>query len=317
MHDFAFAAPDRLWLFVPLGALAPLALCLVLRRGHSEEPAGEASLMPSVAPHRAGWRRPAAAAGLGLAVIALTTAFARPQVVAENAHERAVVMIALDTSASMLATDVSPDRFTAAKSAAKSFIRDLPAQVDVGLVGYNETASLAAAPTSEHEQVAAAVDKLTLAGGTAMGDALELSLQTALRGIQPGPDGPAVRIVLLSDGDSTTGTPSDDAIASAVGAKVPVSTIAYGTAGGTVVSGGSTFQVPVNPETLARVANGTGGTAYDAATASQLSDVYEHIGTQLVTDTAREDIADTVAGIGLVLLLLTAIPSLAWFARLA
>ena len=109
----------------------------------------------------------------------------------------------------------------------------------------------------------------------------------------------------------------DDAIASAADAKVPVSTIAYGTAGGTVVSGGRTFQVPVNAETLARVANGTGGTAYDAATASQLNSVYDDIGTQLVTDTAREDIADTVAGVGLVLLLLTALPSLAWFARLA
>jgi Ca-activated chloride channel family protein len=317
MHDFSFAAPDRLWLFVPLLALAALGVFLVRRRRTTEEPYAEAALMPSVAPHRAGWRRPAAAAGLGLAIIALTSAFARPQVLAENAHERAVVMIALDTSASMLATDVSPDRFTAAKNAAKSFIRDLPAQVDVGLVGYNETATLAAAPTSQHEQVAAAVDKLTLAGGTAMGDALELSLRTALRGIQPGPDGPAVRIVLLSDGDSTTGTPIDDAIASAVGAKVPVSTIAYGTAGGTVVSGGRTFQVPVNAETLARVASGTGGKAYDAATASQLNAVYDDIGTQVVTDTAREDIADTVAGVGLVFLLLTAIPSLAWFARLA
>jgi len=316
MTDFSFAAPGRLWLFVPLLALAALGVFLLRRRRSPQEPYAEAALMPSVAPHRAGWRRPAAAAGLGLAVVALTTAFARPQVLAQNAHERAVVMIALDTSASMLATDVAPDRFTAAKAAAKSFIRDLPAQVDVGLVGYNATATLAAAPTNQHEQVAAAVDKLTLAGGTAMGDALELSLRTALRGVQPGPSGSAVRIVLLSDGDSTTGTPIDDAIASAVGSKVPVSTIAYGTAGGTVVSGGRTFQVPVQPETLARVARETGGTAYDAASASELSGVYDDIGTQLVKDTAREDVADVVAGGGLVLLLLTAVPSLAWFSRL-
>jgi Ca-activated chloride channel family protein len=317
MDDFAFAAPGRLWLLVPLVALAGLGVLMVRRRRTTAEPFAEPALMPYVAPHRAGWRRPVAAAGLALATVALTTAFARPQVLAENAHERAVVMIALDTSASMLATDVSPDRFTAAKDAAKAFIRDLPAQVDVGLVGYNATASLAAAPTAEHEQVAAAVDKLTLAGGTAMGDALELSLRTALRGVQPGPDGPAVRIVLLSDGDSTTGTPLDAAIDSAVGSKVPVSTIAYGTPDGTVVSGGRTFQVPVNPETLARVANATGGTAYDAATAGQLSEVYEDIGTQLVKDTEREDIADTVAGGALVLLMLSAVPSLAWFSRLA
>src|SRR3954470_6270611 len=317
MGGISFAAASRLWLLLPLVVVAVAGLVLLGRRRRTEEPYAEPALMPAVAPRRSGWRWPAAAAGLALATVGLTTAFARPQVLAENAHERAVVMIAIDTSTSMLAQDVNPDRFTAAKSAAKTFIRGLPAQIDVGLVGYNAKATLAATPSSKHEEVAAAVDRLTLSGGTAMGDALELSLRTAMRGVQTGSGKSAVRVVLLSDGDSTTGTPIDDAIASAVDAKVPVSTIAYRTAGGTVVSGRRNFQVPLNPETLARVANGTGGKAYDAATASQLNSVYDDIGTQIVTDTAREDIADTVAGAGLVLLLLTAVPSLAWFARLA
>src|SRR4051794_5819486 len=316
MGGISFAAASRLWLLLPLVVAAVAGLVLLGRRRRTEEPYAEPALMPAVAPRRSGWRWPAAAAGLALATIALTTAFARPQVLAENAHERAVVMIALDTSTSMLAQDVSPDRFSAAKSAAKTFIRGLPAQIDVGLVGYNAAATLAAAPTSKHEDVAAAVDRLTLSGGTAMGDALELSLRTAMRGVQTGSEKSAVRVVLLSDGDSTTGTPIDQAIASAVGAKVPVSTIAYGTAGGTVDFGGRTYQVPVNPATLARVAQETGGTAYDAATATQLADVYEDIGTQLVKDTAREDIADRFAGGALVLLMLTAIPSLLWFSRL-
>ena len=316
-RDFSFASPGRLWLLLPLGvamALAPVAL----RRWRARsEPYADAALLPSVVPHRAGWRRPVAAAGLALATGALTTAFARPQVLAENASERAVVMIALDTSTSMLATDVAPDRFTAAKRAAQAFIRELPAQIDVGLVGYNANAALAAAPTSEHEKVAVAVDSLTMSGGTAMGDALSMSLRAVLQGVQGTTDKPAARIVLLSDGDSTTGSPLADAVSAAAAAHVPVSTIAYGTQEGVVVANGRTYSVPVNKATLQTVAEGTGGTAYDAATAFELDAVYADIGTQLVHDTAREDIADLVAGVALVLLLLTALPSLAWFARLA
>jgi Ca-activated chloride channel family protein len=315
--DFSFAAPARLWLLVPLLAGAA-GLALLLRwRARRSEPYADDELMPSVAPHRAGWRRPAAAAGLVLAIAALTTAFARPQVLAENAHERATVVIALDTSASMLATDVAPDRFTAATDAAKAFIRDLPAQVDVGLVAYNASAALVAAPTAEHEQVVAALDGLNMTGGTAMGDAITTSLRAVLRGVPAGEDDPAARIVLLSDGDSTTGGSVDDAIAAAAAARVPVSTIAYGTPDGVVVSNGRTFQVPVNTATLERVAAGTGGTAYTAATAAELRSVYDDIGTQLVTDTAREDVADVLSGVALVLLLATAVPSLAWFSRLA
>ena len=317
MSDLTFAAPDRLWLLVPLVLAVPVVLALRWHGRRSAEPYAEPALLPSVAPHRPGWRRPVAATGLLLGIAALTTAFARPQVLAETARERAVVMIAIDTSASMLATDVSPDRFTAAQDAAKAFVRDLPAQIDVGLVGYNATAVLAAAPTAEHEQVARAVDDLTMAGGTAMGDALVLSLRAVLQGVQNDPDGPAARIVLLSDGDSTTGTSVDDAIAAAADAKVPVSTIAYGTPDGVVVSGGRTYQVPVNTATLERIATGTGGAAYVAATAAELRSVYDDIGTQLAEDTAREDVADLAAGGALALLLLTALPSLAWFNRLA
>jgi Ca-activated chloride channel family protein len=317
MTDFSFATPARLWLLVPLLCVAVAVFLLLRLRARRSEPYAEPELLSSVVKHRAGWRRPTAAAGLVLAVAALTTAFARPQVLAKNAHERASVIIALDTSSSMLATDVSPDRFTAATAAAKAFIRELPAQIDVGLVTYNATAALVAEPTSEHEKVAAALDDLTLSGGTAMGDAITTSLRSALKGIAANETNPAARIVLLSDGDSTTGTPVDDAIAAAATAHVPVSTIAYGTADGVVVSNGHTFHVPVNAETLQRVATGTGGTAYSAASASELRSVYDDIGTQLVTDTAREDIADVFSGVALLLLLATALPSLAWFSRLA
>jgi Ca-activated chloride channel family protein len=316
MHDFAFADPRRLWLLALLLGAAGAAVLVRRVRARSAEAYAEPALMPSVLTSRARWRRPAAAAGLVLAVVALTTAFARPQVLAKNAHQRAVVVVALDTSSSMLATDVSPDRFTAAKAAAKAFIRELPAQIDVGLVAYNAQAALVAAPTAQHEQVATAVDRLTMSGGTAMGDALRTALTAVLTGVTAS-NNPAARIVLLSDGGSTTGSPLQDAVAAVAAAHVPVSTIAYGTDHGVVVANGRTYQVPVDTATLASVAAGTGGTAYRAASAADLRSVYSDIGTQLVTDTARTDIADLFAGVAVLLLLGTAVPSLAWFARLA
>jgi Ca-activated chloride channel homolog len=316
MHDFAFAEPHRLWLLALLAAVVVAGLVIRRIQNRRAQPYAEPAMMPSVLPRRAGWRRPLAAVGVGLAAVALTTAFARPQVLAKNAHQRAVVVVALDTSTSMLATDVAPDRFTAAKVAAKAFIRELPAQIDVGLVAYNASAVLVAPPTAQHEQVATAIDTLGLSGGTAMGDALRTALGAVLRGVAAS-DNPAARIVLLSDGGTTTGSPLADAVSAAAAAHVPVSTIAYGTADGVVISNGHTFKVPVDTASLAAVADGTGGTAYRAASAADLRSVYSDIGTQLVTDTARSDIADGFAGVALLLLLGTTIPSLAWFARLA
>ena len=119
----------------------------------------EPALLPSVAPHRLGWRRPVTAGLLALALTSMTAAFARPSIAGEQPRERAVVMVAIDTSTSMLLKDVAPDRITVAKAAAKDFISDLPAGVEVGLVAYNATAELVAAPTSDHDVVAAAVEQ--------------------------------------------------------------------------------------------------------------------------------------------------------------
>jgi Ca-activated chloride channel family protein len=318
LRDPSFDAPLRLWVLVALLAVAAAVLVARrVRRGRSEAYA-EPALLDSVAPNRLGWRRPLAAAGLVLAAVSLTTAFARPSVLAEDARTRAVVVVALDTSSSMMATDVAPDRFTAAKTAAQAFIRDLPAQIDVGLVAYNATATLVAPPTASHEQVATAVDDLDMSGGTAAGDALRTSLDAVLAELEAsaGEEQPAARIVLLSDGDSTVGTPLAQAVQTVSAARIPVSTIGYGTQGGVVVADGVTYQVPVNLVALQQVADATGGTAYQAATAERLREVYDDIGSALVAKTAREDVADVFAGLGVVLLLGTAVPSLLWTSRL-
>nr|WP_269204580.1 VWA domain-containing protein [Motilibacter deserti] len=254
----------------------------------------------------------------------MTTAFARPSVVATSKDERAVVVIALDTSTSMQVDDVAPNRFTVAKQTAQAFIRELPDDIDVGLVAYSASARLVATPTADHESVATAVDTLSMDGGTAMGSALQLSLDAALRSLgltaasAAAGDPPAARLVLLSDGDSTTGTPVDEAVSAVADAQIPVSTIGLGTESGQgTVFDGREVTAPVNFALLQQIADGTGGTAYRAAGAAELQDVYTDIGQQIVPKTERKDVSDAVAGIGLVLLMGTALPSLVWFGRLA
>ncbi len=318
LPDLTFDAPVRLWVLAALGVAAGAVLLVQRRRRAGREQYAEPAMLASVAPHRLGWRRPVTAGVLSLAVVSMALAFARPSVAGEQPRERAVVMVAIDTSTSMLLTDVAPDRITVAKAAAQDFIADLPAEVEVGLVAYNATAELVAAPTSEHDVVAAAVDGLTLTGGTAAGDGLLLSLEAALSALGPGADAeePAARIVQLADGDSTAGTSLEQAAATVAAARVPVSTIAFGTPDATTVVDGVETPVGADLSALREVAETTGGEAYSAYSAAELREVYDDIGSALVPEPGREDVSDVFAGLGLALLLGAAVPSLLWSSRL-
>lgn len=318
LRDLSFDAPGRFWVLAAAAAVALSALLVLRARRRGGERYAEPALQASVAPHRLGWRRVVPVTGLALAVAAMTTAFAGPSVAGEQQRERAVVMVALDTSTSMTLTDVAPDRITAAKAAAQRFIRGLPAEVEVGLVSYNARATLVAAPTAQHEQVARAVDGLELTGGTAAGDGLLLSLDAALAALGPGADDPkpAARIVQLADGDRTVGATLEQAAQAAAAARVPVSTIAFGTPDATTLVKGVPIPVGADLSALREVAATTGGKAYDATSGAELREVYTDIGSTLVSEPGREDVADVFAGLGLVLLFGTAVPSLLWSSRL-
>lgn len=314
--DLSFHAPARLWLLVLLVLPGAVAVVHARRARTPGNAYAEPALAASAAPARPRWRRPLATLGLALATVALTGAFAQPQVTLDQ-HKRAVVVVALDTSTSMRVDDVSPDRITVAKATAKTFIGDLPDTVDVALVAYSRVARLVTAPTADHASAAAAIDALSLDGGTAMGDALQTSLRAVATSAVAGGTSPAARIVLLSDGGNTTGSPLAAAITAATDARVPVSTIAFGSADGIgTVDGGRQVQAPVDYAALKQIADATGGTAYRAAGAEELRSVYQDIGTQLVTAPTRRDVSDLFAGAGLALLFLTAVPSLLWFSRL-
>jgi Ca-activated chloride channel family protein len=316
MDGFAFTEPIRLLLLIGVALLIGGYVWMQTRRPVYAARFTELDLLASVAPRRPGWRRHVPAGLLLLSLIALTTAFAKPEADVKVPRERATIVVALDTSASMQATDVSPDRFTAAKASAKAFVDRLPKQFNVGLVSFNAVASVVATPSQDHAAVREAIDDLSLAGGTAIGEAVIASLN-AIRSV-PGGDAakpPPARVVLLSDGGNTIGRSLSDAATAASELGIPVSTIAYGTPEGYVQVQGQIVPVPVDAPSLAALASATGGQSYSAKSGEELIGVYADIGSQVGFTTQRKEITATLTGLGLLAAVAAAVTSLLWSAR--
>lgn len=329
-----FEHPWRLLLLLGLVALVVLYLFAQRRRGAYAVRLTTLPLLEKVAPRRPEWRRhvPAAAflAALGLLVIG----FAQPSTEVSVAKEEATIVLAIDVSNSMMATDVAPSRLAAAQDAAKDFVEDLPEGINVGLVEFAQNARLVVQPTQDHGDVVDAIDSLALAPSTAIGEAVFTSLDgiASVIGDDPRPaqtsgpgaddDGDAAgttvpaRIVLMSDGTNTVGRSPEEAAQAAVQAGVPVTTIAYGTASGSVVIQGETIPVPVDAASLSQLAEATGGTAYEAATGEELKSVYADIGSQLGDELEQREITVWFVGLALLAALAAAAASLRWFARL-
>ncbi|WP_214408320.1 VWA domain-containing protein [Pseudonocardia lacus] len=311
------------WWLVLLTAVAALALAYVLaqrRRGRYAVRFAALPLLERVTGRGPGWRRHVPAVAFGLVVLGLVVGLARPVLEVAVPRERATVVVALDVSTSMRATDVEPSRIDAATAAARAFVSGLPETFNVGLVTFSGAAAVAVAPTLDRTPVLAALQDPDLGDGTAIGDAVEAaldavgSLDTALGTTAEGP--PPARVVLLSDGANTAGTPIDAAAEAASAAGVPVSTIAYGTPAGVIDSGPRTLPVPVDPAALADLAAAAGGTAYTAATGAELQEVYQDIGSSVGYRTEEREVTGWVLAAALVAALAAAATSLRWFARL-
>ena len=310
-----FLAPGRLWLLLAVAGLAVAHVVLQRRRPAYAARFTELELLRSVAPRFPGWRRHVTAALALLALALLTVAFARPQGEVEVARERATVVIAIDTSLSMEATDVDPDRITAARVAASRFIDDLPDSLDVGLVSFSGEAAVVSLPTQDHAAVTSAVQSLELGPSTAIGEAVFASLAAA-RAVPTDGEAPApARVVLLSDGTNTVGRELSQAASAAIEAGVPVSTIAYGTPEGVVEVQGQLVPVPVDTQALADLADDTGGRAYTAESADELTDVYADIGSAVGTTTELQEITARVTGLGLLAAFAAVVTSLLWSSR--
>ena len=291
-------------------------------------------LLDQVAPDRPGWRRHLAAAGLVGGLILATFAAARPAVAHEVSDRDAIVMLAIDTSLSMRATDVAPDRLSAAQAAAHKFLDDMPEHTRVGLVAFDGTASVVTSPTEDRAAVGQAIDRLELGEGTAIGSAVHASLgaieaATASGlglglGLRPrrsttaaADATPSATIVVLSDGETNMGVPNDTAAQEAVAAHIAVNTIAFGTDNGTVRDpNGEQVRVPVNAQALAELAQQTSGQAFTAETAGQLQDAFGQLGKAVNHHQVVDDVADWFAGGAFMVLAGAGVASLLWFSRL-
>lgn len=293
-------------------------------------------LLDTVAPDRPGWRRHLPALAFLAAVSLLVVGMARPALALE-APSKPTVILALDVSYSMDATDVSPNRISAARAAAHRFLDTVPAGTRVGLVAFSGSARALVQPTGDLDAVRAAVDRLRLGPGTAIGEAIYTSLEQLPRvpdasgggspSSSPRPlttgddaettgDQAAGSIVLLSDGKTTMGRSDAGAAKAAKARGVPVSTIAFGTPSGRVTIDGQSLAVPVDEAALRSVATATGGRAFEAASAEQLTSVFEDLGRRVGVVREQREVTDYLIGAALVAAVAAAAGSLAWFSRL-
>jgi Ca-activated chloride channel family protein len=314
----SFFAPDRLWLLLAVAGLAALYVWALRRkRRRYGMRFSNLALLDKVAPRGPGWRRHLPAIVFVAMLCVLVLAFARPAAATKVPRERATVLIALDVSNSMAATDVEPDRLEAAKAAALAFVERLPARFNVGLVAFDGAASVVVAPTTDHQAIDNGINSLQTGPATAIGEAVFSSLEAiATFDTQAGTNPPPSRIVLLSDGANTAGRSPEQAAEAALAAHVAVSTIAYGTPEGTVEVNGTLIPVPVDGPALERLARTTNGAYYEAASGKELQKVYQDIGTSVGFRTLRREVSVWFIGFGLLAAFGTAVASLSWSSRL-
>jgi Ca-activated chloride channel homolog len=319
----SFAAPLVLVLLLAIPVLVFLYGAHQRDRHRAAAAFAAPALTASVAPNRPRWRSHVPMLAFLLALAILILAAARPQKTIAVPVERASIMLVTDVSGSMQATDVRPTRLSAARAAAKRFVAKVPKTVNVGVMALSSKPRVLASPTRDRLAINAALDQLTARGGTGTGEAIEAA--TKILRTQPGVNGkrPPSAIVLISDGSSTGKVDPVAAAQAARKLRIPIYTVALGTAQGTITvprpgdqGGTETRPVPPDPQSLAEVARASGGKAFTAADAGKLTDVYKNLGSLLGTKPAKREITAGFAGGGLALLLLGAAMSLRWFGRL-
>lgn len=312
-----FFHPQRLWLLLTVPVLLLLYWGL-LRRAASRSKRLGIDNLDRVMPRQSSWKRHIAVLAAVLSLASLVVAFAQPKGTVEVPRERATVVLAIDVSRSMEATDVEPNRLDAAKDAAQDFVEMLPEGFNVSLVAFAGTSSIIAPPTQDRGLVVRAIENLRLAPSTAIGEGIYSSLD-AMALAPPDPKKPndptPGAIVLLSDGYTNIGRPSAQAARDSKKAGFPIYTIAYGTRDGYVISQGRREPVPVNPQELAAVARESGGQAYTAGSNTELSDVYKNIARSVGYEKADREVTEFYTGIALVFAVIASLGVLSLAAR--
>jgi len=312
-------------------------------------------LLGNLVPRTPAWRRHVPPALYLGAIGALVFALARPSMIVAVPREQATIILTIDVSGSMQAVDVDPSRLAAAQQAASNFVDQLPSSFKVGLVAFSTAPRIVVEPTTDRTVLHAAIASLRAQGGTALGDAITTSLEAAgfdptavstapqtspspsaspstapSASATPSPSGsavpggsdkPVVATVLLSDGANSTGSMKPiPAAQQAAALGVPIYTIALGTADGVVqVQDDQGFphivNVPPDPETLAAIAETTGGKFFEAPTAQDLAQIYQNLGSKIGYTNESQEVTQWFAAAGLLLVVAGAGLAAHWFNR--
>jgi len=344
-----FLWPEALWaaaLLAPL--LVLLYLWLLHRRKKSTVRFASVALVKQALGKGPGWRRHVPPLLLGLALLVLMVAVSRPTAVIKLPSQQETIILAMDVSGSMRATDIKPSRIVASQDAAKNFVNELPRTVRVGVVSFAGTAAVVQAPTLSREDVIAAIDRFQLQRATAIGSGIVLSLATLfpdagydlsqITGAKPMPPGfsgnkkekddkPAFKpvepgsyasaaIILLTDGQRTTGPDTLEMAKLAADRGVRIYTVGMGTKEGEIIGfEGWSMRVRLDEETLKQVALLTRGEYFFAGTAEDLKKVYEGLSSKLVVEKRETEITAMFAALGALLAMVAAGLSLWWFGR--
>jgi Ca-activated chloride channel family protein len=299
-----FSHPWWLLLLVVVAVLAGGYVVLLRRRRRDTVRFTNLELLDRVAPKRPGWPRHVPAAALIGALAVLTIALAGPMADARVPRNRATVVLVIDVSLSMQATDVQPSRLAAAQAAAKAFADQLTPGINLGLVSFAGTAAVLVSPTADRDPVRRAVDGLRLSESTATGEAIFAAMQSVETFSQAiaaaaGEGPPPARIVLMSDGKQTVPggvMPEEEprgsftAARAARAAGIPVSAISFGTDYGTIeINPGERTPVAVDDASMRTIADLSGGQFFTAATEDELRQVYAQLGEQIGYEVRRVD----------------------------
>jgi Ca-activated chloride channel homolog len=340
-----FIWPEMLWALVAVPLLVLLYVWLLRRRKKTAIRFASLTLVKEAMGKSAAWRRHLPPALLLVAVSALLFSAARPTAVISLPSQQETIILAIDVSGSMRATDVLPDRITAAKEAAKAFVNELPRSVRIAVVQFAGTAAVVQAPTLSRDDVTAAIDRFQLQRGTATGSGIVLSLATIFpeagidlsqitgqRNMPPGPnDKPkadftpvqpgsygSAAIIMLTDGQRTTGPDPMEAAKMAADRGVRVYTVGVGTKDGeTIGFEGWSMRVRLDEDTLKSIATMTRADYFYAGTAADLKKVYQSLSTRLVVEKKETEISALFAAFGALLVMLAAGLSVWWFGRVA
>jgi Ca-activated chloride channel homolog len=348
-----FLWPQMLWLLLLAPALIFFYFWLLNRRKKNVIGYSNLKLVREAMGQQIGWRRHVPPLLLFAALVSMLFAISRPTALVTLPSQHETIVMAMDVSGSMRAKDVEPDRMTASQNAAKQFVNDTPASTRIGLVTFAGSAALVQPPTRTKEDLVAAIDRFTFQRGTAVGNGLLVSLKTIFpdleidmrtvggrnrtsaaaplgadsgtstaakapppKPVPPGSNKSAV-IVLLTDGQTTTGADPIEAAKEVANRGIRVFTVGFGTANGEIIGmEGWSMRVRLDEDTLKQIANITQGEYFYAGSAVDLKKVYETLNSRLILEKKETEVTAFFTAAAALLALLGACLSLLWFNRI-